>query len=187
MKQDIESIRNLIVSHLYQETGIPVIPEYEINKAPKYPYLTYKIMTPYNNTGRRNYSREVLESPDGYDYDINEIMYTQPKLNLTINAYSQDDIECITKIKAALDWFMHRGTTVLNDNNIVLVETSNIIDKTIHIIDNYEIRYGFDAELRYTDIVESHRDNIQEAKIDLNVNLSFQTIINAIRKIMSRG
>ena len=82
---------------------------------------------------------------------------------------------------------MHRGTTVLNDNNIVLVETSNIIDKTIHIIDNYEIRYGFDAELRYTDIVESHRDNIQEAKIDLNVNLSFQTIINAIRKIMSRG
>ena len=191
MKQTPGTIRNLIVKELHKHTGVPVIPEYEINKAPKYPYITYKISTPYDNTRNPIIKTTDVPGTNGFDKDTQETLYTQPKLHMTINAHSQDDIEAIECAKSAMDWLMHKGRVELEDSNIVVVETGNIIDKTIHIINNYEQRFGFDVEIRYTDIVENTMDTIDAAGLKVNIKRAdeslFKTIIiDLIKKLRGK-
>ena len=177
MKQTPETIRNLIVEQLHKYTGIPVIPEYEIFKAPKYPYISYKITTAYMDTGNKIYKWDTAPGTEGFETDAKETLYTQPKLNIIINAYSQDDIEAMTYAKKCMDWLTHIGRVELEDHNIVVVDTSNIIDKTIHIVDNYEQRYGFDVEIRYTDIVENTIPGIEEANLTTIIKKDDNSIV----------
>lgn len=153
---NIQEIINLIALELYNYTGSLAVPSESIGPKPNYPYLAYKVTTPYippNNQG--NYS---IEEVGGV---ITETVTLQPTFTISINAYSDDGIECQELIKKAYEWFRHVGYQSLSDINVVVVNVRAFGDRTLLIVDNYEVRIGMDITLRTVDTISRQIDTIE--------------------------
>lgn len=154
---NIQEIINLIALELYNYTGSLAVPSESIGPKPNYPYLAYKVTTPYippNNQG--NYSIMEVEGV------ITETVTLQPTFTISVNAYSDDSIECQELIKKAYDWFRHVGYQSLSDINVVVVNVRAFGDRTLLIVDNYETRIGFDTTLRTVDTISREIEAIEE-------------------------
>lgn len=152
------------------------VPQDQIPKKPTYPYLTYKFISPYiQPRGHGNISTTFEHSTDDrFEYDVVEKLELQPTMTLSVNAYcsGKPDNHSVAyeTIKKAIDWFKHAGYMYLSDNNIVTVSIQAMGDRTALIVDDFEIRYGFDVILRFTDEIELRYENIQEANIKNEIN-----------------
>lgn len=148
------------------------VPQDQIPKKPTYPYLTYKFISPYiQPRGMGNITTTFEPSLDErFEYDVVEKLELQPTMTLSINAYCMGERDnhavAYDTIKKALDWFKHSGYMYLSDNNIVVIGVEAIGDRTILITDNYEVRYGFDVILRFTDEIQLRYENIEEVSIN---------------------
>ena len=164
---NIEEIRNFIVYELFKHTGSLVIPQDNPKNKPPYPYLAYKITSPYIPFEHQgNYSKELVPSQDeGFEYDIEETVELQPQMVMSINSYSDNLIESQELIKKTYDWFKHAGYYDLLDSNLVVVNIQAFGDRTLLIVDNYEYRQGFDVILRTTDTIKRRIETIEEYRI----------------------
>lgn len=164
----MEQIINRIVYELYLYTERFVVPTESNGPKPEYPYLSYKITTLYNSPNNQgNYSTKLIQSlDDRFEHDIEETLELQPTFTISINAYSEDSVECQNLIKKAYDWFKHIGYDELNDIDVVVVDVAAFTDRTLLIVDNYESRIGFDIILRTTDVINRRINTIEEWKIN---------------------
>lgn len=151
---------------------IIAIPQDQIPKKPIYPYLTYKFISPYiPPSGAGNITTTLEPSLDEkFQYDVVEKLELQPTMTLSINAYcsGKQDNHAVAyeTIKKAVDWFKHAGYIYLSDNNIVTVSIQAMADRTALIVDGFEVRYGFDVILRFTDEIELRYETIEEVRIN---------------------
>lgn len=169
------NIRNLIVRGLYDYMGMVAVPQDQIPNKPSYPYLTYKFINPYIQArGTGNITTSLEPSLDKqFEYDVVEKLELQPTMTLSINAYCKGEIDnhkvAYETLKKALDWFKHSGYMYLSDNNIVVVSIEAMGDRTALIVDNYEVRYGFDVIIRFTDVIKRRFETIEECKINSDI------------------
>ena len=164
----IQKIRELMVKGLHEYTGLIAIDTDNPNKKPKYPYFSFKFTTIRQNIGENGaYSYDVVESLDSkFKHDVLEKATFQPHVVISFNAYSKDLSECQEKTLKAWEWFKVVGRGVLSNNNIVIVNVGNIQDRSIHIVDHYEYRQGFDIEIRVLHEIESRSETIEKHKME---------------------
>lgn len=153
----IRYIRDLI----YEDTGLYVVDTDNNHKKPKYPFYSYKITSfilDNNQSGAIH-----LEDKEE---DIRQSLTLDSKFIISFNAFSDNVAEAYSKALKAWEIFKFRGRDELSKNNIVVVSTSDIQDRTIYIVDKYEYRYGFDIELRLIHKIERELEEIKTHTIE---------------------
>lgn len=142
-------IRNSIVKGLHDYLQYPVVPTDNNKKKPDYPFVSYKFTTLYKSQGSHNLTVEVIPSVDpNFEDDIEVTRQEQPQMIISIASYSLDEVEAYELALKVKDWFTFHGYDYLKANNIIVVSTSTLQDRTILIVDNYEKKAGFDITLR---------------------------------------
>lgn len=163
---DYRKIRNAIVKGLYDYLNVPVVPTDDVGDKPNYPYISYKFTTLKIPQGSHNLYKDIVPSNDErFQYDIEYTREEQPKMIISMNAYSTDDVEAFQLALEMESWFKFQGYRFLKDNEIVVVNISNIQDRTIQIVDNYERRQGFDVAIRVMDIQKLRLETIEKSNI----------------------
>lgn len=167
---DYRKIRNSIVKGLQRDFNVPIVPTDDIKKKPKYPYISYKFTTLKISQGSHNLYNDIVPSRDDrFQYDVEHTRTEQPKMVISISTYSTDDVESYQLALDIESWFKFHGYNFLKENGIVVVNTSNIQDRTIQIVDNYEKRQGLDVTIRVMDIQKCRTETIEETKINKEV------------------
>lgn len=168
-------IRNGVVYGLHKHLGITPVPQDQVPKKPSYPYMTYKFITPYiPPRGTGNLTINLEPSKDSrFDKDVVERLVQQPTMTLSIDAYSKgtndDHASAYNLMKEARDWFRHSGHLYLDSKNIVVVRVEAVGDRTAQIIDDYEVRYGFDVTLRFTEEMVLRYETIERYGYGLDI------------------
>ena len=144
-----QEIRNIIVKGLHDYLLCDVVPTDTIDKRPSYPYLSYKFTSLNIPQGSHNMIRDVVPSgTSDFEFNIEYTKEEQPKMVISVNSYSNDEIESYEMALRARDWFEFYGYYYLKNNGIVVNSIGNVQDRTVLIVDDYEKRQGFDVTIR---------------------------------------
>src|SRR5574344_1359432 len=162
----IGKLKKEIVKGLHAYTGLEVVDTDNNYRRPKKPFYSYKITSIKTNAnGEGNYSEDFPKSlKSEFKHDYRETVKLQPQVVISISCYSSDIAECLEKTYKAWDYFKHGGNDKLALDNIIVVRTEEITDRTVILGDRYEYRYGFDVELRFLHGIERRRETIEEYK-----------------------
>ncbi|MBU8908506.1 phage neck terminator protein [Desertibacillus haloalkaliphilus] len=171
---DYVGIRTLIGSELYKYMNIPVIMSDQPGDKPSYPYIGYKIITPYI---RKSYSpHETVIKENGQAFLL---VQTQPKMTISINAYDKSIDGATQRALQAHEWFSYLGRNRLKDSSVVVVETRDLENRDIVLEDvQYERRVGFDVTLRVNDILKVPIEEFESVEIN---NMTIRSDDNAIK------
>jgi len=165
IKNNISEITKVIVSGLNKYTGLTVVETDNPHNRPAYPYLSYKITNlrhQINEGGEHErYFDKSLD--DRFKYDYIEAVKYEPYIILSINAYGDSTISAQGSAINALHYFKHAGYYDISRVNAVVVDTTDIIDRTVFEVDKYEYRYGFDVRIRYMEEITRRIETIEEA------------------------
>ena len=146
---------NTIISKLYQDTKIRVIQANQTAPMPPLPYAVYNITSPYIQDGRGN---EYIRDRTAY-YD------THYKQTISFNVYGNTTDEAIQKANDIRHWFLFLGKTFIQDQNIAVLEVTNLEDRTTFLVDSYEYKFGFDVKLRLSESLSKDAETIEIVKI----------------------
>lgn len=139
-------VRNKLVSLLHKHVEKPVIPNDTTGKRPDYPYIDYSVITVTNDAGGGNYS---------YDGSV-ERVDLQKQTSFSINSYSESEVEAYVLAKSAWDFFkLH-----VSIDDLTIVRISEVTNRTMLKVDEYERRFGFDVFIRYSEAVEKGVEGI---------------------------
>lgn len=92
---------------------------------------------------------------------------TQPQVILSINSYSDIEIEVIERAREVYHYFRHKND--LPDLNYVVVDIQDINNRTVLITDHYEYRYGFDVWIRYKDEIVKENYTIEDWSVNVEL------------------
>lgn len=167
----MQALKNKIIKGLNEYMGCNIVPTDTAARKPEYPYLSYKITSPIENSGGFSLINKLVPSEsEAFDYDIEVVRQEQAHFSLSVNAYSMDDDEaCGFAIKAA-DWFKFMGYEYLISCNIVIVNVGNVGDRTAQIVDDYERRYGFDVRCRTARAIRKRVETIERHNFNSKIN-----------------
>ena len=149
----------IITENLKKYLGCEVIRTNQIAPTPKYPYVSYTIITPMvANNGTWS------EFDDGiHRKEIQQIW--------SFTVQSQDDMESKTLAFKAYDYLDHDGVVVLNDNGIVVQRIENITNRDNLLTIDYEYRNGFDVKFAFmNEIADETEERIDDITINCNIN-----------------
>lgn len=164
----IRDIRNKIVAGLHDYTGCVIVPTDNPNRKPPYPFISYKITTLNQSTNDNGvYSYEWVESTDfNFKNDLVVDIEIQPYIVFSFNVYSDDLLEAQELALECWEWFKLCGKQSLKAVNAVAVEIGSVQDRTVHLVDFYEYKQGFDVSLRYLHKFNDRIENIETYKIE---------------------
>lgn len=165
-------IRNTIVAGMYQDLGTIPVPTDTNAPKPDYPFLSYKFTTLFRpDANTKVKTREFVPSNnDRFEYDVEHTLKQQPQMIISFSSYSLDDGESADLANKARKWFELAGRQYLKDNGIVVIEVTNIQDRTIQIVDNFEVRFGFDVRIRVYDETKTRTETIEKVNIKEEYN-----------------
>jgi len=147
---NVIAIRNAVISALATYISHPVVMLDQAAKKPPYPFVGYKVITPY--APERGSVAEIDEmvpsaNPD-FEYDIERTAIEQPTMTISFTVYAKTEDEALSLALQAQEWLRFSGYDTLSENNVVVVETTPVQNRDTLIINDYERRQGFDAILR---------------------------------------
>ena len=140
--------RNDIVKGLHAHVGVNVVPTDTADRKPKYPYMSYKIITSHDSNTFSLVDAVVPSTTSGFEHDVKVTSKEQAHFTMSVNAYSLDEDEAHNLAAKAADWFKFHGYHYLVGCNIVVISVGSVADRTAQIVDDYERRYGFDVRIR---------------------------------------
>lgn len=144
-----------IITKLYQDTKIRAIQANQIAPTPPLPYAVYNITSPFIQDGR------------GIEYIRDRIAHynTQYKQTISFNVYGISTDETIQKANDIRHWFLFFGKTFIQDQNIAVLEVTNLEDRTTFLVDSYEYKFGFDVRLRLSESFSKDVETIETVNI----------------------
>ena len=154
-----ENLRKTVVKGLKEYLNCPVIRSNQNAEPPKYPYLSYTIITPMSEN-RGTYG----------EYDD---MKARKSVNQTwsITVQSDNNDESLNLANKAREWLDYVGTVFLNDNNVVVQSVTNVSNRDNIISIEYEYKNGFDCIFTCMDEVTSTNETVEDIEsISLNGN-----------------
>ena len=169
-------IKNLIVQGVNSAITRPFVEAQQAHKKPVYPYATFQVLTAHSNEYEHDNikTENVASSNPSFTYDVRKSKIEQPQMILSINAYSkisasdttdnsiQEAVELAQEIK---DWLDFKGDLYLEQNNITVVESEDILQRDVFIVDQYERRYGFDVRIRYDESIDVTIESIEQVTL----------------------
>lgn len=158
---DIVEFRNNIVRLLHNHIELPII-SIPINyNIPSYPFIAYTILNSYvkDDTGH-------IIRVDELDDWIIENKVEQIQFLISFSVYGQDAYEIKQLAKECKDYFDYIGLHELSELGIVVVDSTNIENRDLLDVDEYERCEGFDITFRTSNVVERRTEtiNIYEVK-----------------------
>lgn len=131
-------IRSAVRNGLFDATKVEVIRGDGGGTQPPYPFISYKMIMLGQKVGRAN----QLMTADGRLHE------QQVELTMSVTCYSDKITNAETLAYQALQYFEIDGVESLQDKNIVIVQTSELTDRTTFLTTGYEYRIGFDVRIR---------------------------------------
>lgn len=158
---DYAAVRSAIVRPLAATLGTPVIMGDQTGEMPPYPFVTYKMTSPYLETSVHG-AEGVVETENG-------IVRTQEKhievvFSFTVHSTNAD--EAYQKCYALVEFFDFTGRTALRDADITVVGVSNVQNRDVFLTIEYERRVGCDVRFRVVSRSEIDEYYIEIAEIE---------------------
>ena len=153
--------RNGIVKGLHELLGCPVVPTDTVDRKPDYPYASYKITSTQNNNTFWLEDEPVPSNDPDFEYDILTTRKEQPQFTLSVSTFSDSDEVAYDLATKARDWFTFHGDLYFVDLNVVVVQATDITDRTQRIVDDFERRYGFDVRIRAARAIAKRVETIE--------------------------
>lgn len=153
-----KQINKTIVNGLKQACGCEVIRANQTSTLPKYPFLSFNIITPLKIKGG-TYS----EYEDMKEKEITQVW--------SFTVQSDSDMEALALAYTAHEWLEDTGTLQLSESGIVARKISDISNRDNLVSVDYEYRKGFDATFALLSRIDiSKQENIVE-----HINISHET------------
>ena len=144
-------IRDTAVKGLSQYLAVPVIRRNQAAPAPKYPFLSYAVLTLASSNNGTWQKHE-----DGKDRKL-------VRHSWSITAQSDDNAESVELAMKARDWLDRVGRTWLKDNGVTVQSVTEITNRDNILSVGYEYKNGFDVFFYAFDEVDNpDADNIIE-------------------------
>lgn len=158
---------DLIKKELFKDTKRVVVDTDNIKEKPDYPFYSIKAINLLQSSGEYgNVSYEFTTSNDKrFKYDYLNTLEIQPNMVLSVNAYDKDPFDSMDVAYDAYNFFRFSGRLRLADNNFIVVDVSDVSNRTALNVDNYEYRFGFDVKIRYVHDIEARIETIESYKI----------------------
>lgn len=150
-----DNIRSTVVTGLKKKLNIPIVRANQTAPMPKMPYGRYTITTPAtaNNGTYGEYEDNIARIP------VKQIW--------SITFESATYKEAVNLANKARAWFAFTGTTILNDNDVIVESVGAIGDRSNLLTVDYQYSYGFDVTFWTYDEIEMPEAGYIES-IDLN-------------------
>ncbi|OES45231.1 phage neck terminator protein [Domibacillus iocasae] len=137
------AFKNLIAL-LEKHTGVTFVKaDQEGAVQPPFPYVVYKITSPYIKERNAGFSSPYEEGGIQYDRFQGQHLFT-----VSFNAFADDQEAAMNYAFQVHRWFLFYGQEAVSEQNFAVVNVFNIENRTTHLIDHYEYKYGFDVQLR---------------------------------------
>lgn len=117
-----------------------VINIYSTGHRPKLPFTTYQVLSADTKNNHKVIS---------YGEDV-EVLERQPQAIISINCFGSTMMEAIQNSEIAHDYFIFQ----YDNPKYVIVEVSDIADRTVLNVDKYEHCFGFDVWVRFGKTVD---------------------------------
>lgn len=148
-----------IVKGFYETFGIPLIRGNQTADRPGYPYISYNVLSTASDM---NYNLTVEPLLDGVrETRKNEVIQT-----VSFTSYSDDYAEAKDVTDKLYRYLKVVGYEYLSKNDVIVVEVLNVENREILEVDAYSYRFGFDARIRYNEVVEVDSETIDSYSIE---------------------
>lgn len=133
-----------LFTKICEDTGILMVQaDQEGARVPPLPYGVYKATSPYiKGKGRGN------TSYTGDAVSAQEIYTEQPLMTISSNLFAQSGDEAMNLAMRLHEWFLFIGSEYLESEGIAIRRLEDVQNRTTHLVDHYEYKYGFDVQLR---------------------------------------
>lgn len=121
----------------------------QTSPVPGYPYVSYTITT-------------MAETKGGTYGFFNGNYYKQTNQIWSFTVQSNDQTECSNLALDVYDYFAHHGCSYLSDNNISVINISNITSRDNFITAKYEYRQGLDVRFGLMDEIKPKEEETGE-------------------------
>lgn len=150
----IKAMRVALYNHMQAKHGAPVIFADLNADAPPKPYVTLKLsyIQPETFNERED---EFYSEGDTLKKGWHKRKMVYEKVRFEVTVYDKGEgfginLKSYEIAQTLQDWFSTYGERFLERNNIVVTNVSDIIDKSVHIVDSYDYKVGFSFTLRLT-------------------------------------
>lgn len=141
-----------IRKQLATDAGINIIRADQTGDVPQKPYATYKIISHRKGTGQEDISHhDVLDA-------LVEKRVEERNATISFNCYGITHDNAYEIAEKLRKWFVYGGSFYLEEIDVVVVEVSDVQNRTTFLVDSYDEKYGFDVIIRYLDIDEREVD-----------------------------
>lgn len=155
------AVLKAMMIQIRRDTGVLIVKANQDGaEQPSLPYGVYKVTSPYTkgkgrgNTVYRDNDIELLEE-----------FIEQPLCTISFNAFAEDGDKSNELAMQLHNWFSFFGSEYLEMNNIAIRRLNNVEDRTTHLVDHYEHKYGFDVQLRTEKTLTKSINWIEEVNI----------------------
>lgn len=137
------ALKNLIIL-LEQHTGITFVKaDQEGAEQPPFPYALFKVTSPYIKERNAGFSSPY--EADGVQYDR---FQGQHLFTVSFNAFAGNQEAAMDYAFQIHRWFLFHGQEPISEQNFAVVNVFNIENRTTHLVEHYEYKYGFDVQMR---------------------------------------
>ena len=158
---DYAAIRSAIVRPLSVALGIPVIMGDQTGKMPPYPFVTYKMTSPYLETSVHG-TEGVVDVEGG----IRRTQEKQVEVVFSFTVHSRDADDAYQRCYALIEFFDFTGRDALRGAGITVVEITNAQNRDVFLTVEYERRVGCDVRFRVVARSEMDEVYIETAEIE---------------------
>lgn len=142
---NITDIQNAIIPALKTFCGVPIIEADGMGEKPEGAHATFKFTMAY---GKGIGQAEETAAPGADGYTLTRV--ESYRATLSMSAYDLDNDTSRELAQRMYDWFSFHGYDHLNEQNIVVSEVTDVINRDTFVLENYERRNGFDVIIRVT-------------------------------------
>lgn len=158
---DYAAIRSAIIRPLGEALGIPVIMGDQTGQIPPYPFVTYKMTSPYLETSVFG-AESVVETESG----VKRIQEKQVEVVFSFTVHARDADDAYQRCYELIGFFDFTGRQVLRDAGITVVEVTNAQNRDVFLTVEYERRVGCDVRFRGVARSEMDEQFIETAQIE---------------------
>ena len=171
-----DNIRSTVVKNLKEYLGCPLVRANQTAKMPAMPYGRYTITTlaTANNGTYGEYEDGKARKP--------------VKQHWSLTFESDKYEEAVNFANKARSWFEYTGTTVLNDNDVIVESVGAVGDRSNLLTIEYQYSYGFDVTFWAYDEVEIlTTETIEELSFGEDYNQKLEDRLDGVKSYAYDG
>jgi len=153
-----------IRKQLATDAGINIIRADQAGNVPQKPYATYKLIAHRKGIGREDIYYQ--DQPNA----LVETRKEERNATISFNCYGITHDNAYEIAEKLRKWFVYGGSFYLEEIDVVVVEVSDVQNRTTFLVDSYDEKYGFDVIIRYLDIDKREVDYFDTVEYSVQIN-----------------